>query len=122
MIIPYLGAFFSMVVTLAVAFMQFEGDLHRVGIILGVFLVGQFLEGNFVTPKLVGDRVGLHPVWLIFGLLAGGVLFGFVGVLVAVPVTASIAVLVRFALSRYLASDIYRGDTPALIADAEVAR
>ena len=72
-------------------------------------MVGQVVEGNFLTPKLVGDRVGLHPVWIIFALLAGGALFGFVGLLLAVPVAAVIGVLVRFALERYLASPYYDG-------------
>ncbi len=65
------------------------------------------VEGNFVTPKLVGDRVGLHPVWMIFALLAGGALFGFVGVLLSVPAAATIGVLLRFGLERYLASPLY---------------
>jgi predicted PurR-regulated permease PerM len=108
-IIPYLGAFFGMVVSVGVALSQFD-DMMRVGIVLGIYIFGQVMEGNFITPKLVGDRVGLHPVWLIFGLLAGGALFGFLGVLIAVPVTAIIGVLTRFALSRYLQSPLYRGD------------
>lgn len=110
-IIPYLGAFFGMALSLGVALSQFD-DMNRVAIIAGIYLLGQFLEGNFISPKLVGDRVGLHPVWLIFGLLAGGAMFGFLGVLIAVPVTAVIGVLVRFVLSRYMQSDIYRGDIP----------
>ena len=70
--------------------------------VLGIFLVGQFLEGNVLSPKLVGESVGLHPVWLMFALLAFGYLFGFVGLLVAVPLAATIGVLARFALRRYL--------------------
>ena len=70
--------------------------------VVGVFLVGQFLEGYVLSPKLVGDKVGLHPVWLMFALLAFGYLFGFVGLLVAVPLAAAIGVLVRFALRKYL--------------------
>ena len=73
-----------------------------------VFLVGQMLEGNVLSPKLVGDRVGLHPVWIMFALLAGGALFGFVGVLVAVPMAAVIGVLVRHFIDRYRASSLYR--------------
>ena len=76
---------------------------------LGIFLVGQFLEGNVLSPKLVGESVGLHPVWLIFALLAFGYLFGFVGLLVAVPLAATIGVLVRFALQRYRESPLYTG-------------
>jgi predicted PurR-regulated permease PerM len=73
------------------------------------------LEGNFLTPKLVGDRVGLHPVWIIFALLAGGALFGFLGLLLAVPVAALIGVLVRFSIAQYRASKLYLGTRPAII-------
>ncbi len=104
--IPYVGVLFGLVIGLTVAFFQF-GDWLHVGVVAGVFLVGQFLEGNFVTPKLVGGRVNLHPVWVIFALLAGGALFGFTGLLLAVPVAAILGVLIRFALKKYLASPIY---------------
>ena len=80
--------------------------------VVGVFAVGQVLEGYFLTPKLVGTRVGLHPVWLMFSLLAFGYLFGFVGLLVAVPTAAAIGVLIRFALRQYLASPLYTGGGP----------
>ena len=70
---------------------------------------GKDLEGNVLSPKLVGDRVGLHPVWIMFALLAGGSLFGFVGVLIAVPVAAVVGVVVRHLLGRYHASTFYRG-------------
>lgn len=69
----------------------------------------QFIEGNFLTPKLVGSSVGLHPVWLMFALSAFGVLFGFFGLLIAVPVAASLGVLARFALNQYLGGRLYRG-------------
>jgi predicted PurR-regulated permease PerM len=75
-----------------------------------VFLIGHLLEGNVLAPKLVGDRVGLHPVWIMFALLAGGSLFGFVGVLVAVPVAAVIGVVVRHLLGRYRESTLYRSE------------
>jgi predicted PurR-regulated permease PerM len=75
--------------------------------VLGVFAVGQVLEANVLAPKLVGERVHLHPVWVIFALLAFGTVFGFVGVLLALPAAAVIGVLTRFALSRYLASPLY---------------
>lgn len=106
--IPYFGAIFGLVVSVGVALLQFS-DMFRVGIIVAIFVAGQVIEGNFLTPKLVGERVGLHPVWVIFGVLAGGSLFGFLGVLLAVPVTAVIGVLVRFATERYVASPLYHG-------------
>ncbi|TIP09478.1 MAG: AI-2E family transporter, partial [Mesorhizobium sp.] len=74
-----------------------------------VFFVGQFIEGNILQPRLVGKSVGLHPVWLMFALFAFGALFGFVGLLIAVPASAAIAVLVRFAIARYLESPLYNG-------------
>jgi predicted PurR-regulated permease PerM len=76
---------------------------------LCVFLAGQFLEGNIFQPKFVGDSIGVHPVWLMFALLAFGSLFGFVGLLLAVPLAAIIGVLCRFALRQYLASNLYHG-------------
>ena len=107
-ILPYVGLFFGMAVGLGVAFFQFQ-DLTSMLVVLGVFMSGQVLEGNFVTPKLVGDKVGLHPAWIIFAILAGAALFGFVGVLIAVPVAAVIGVLIRFALRRYVHSAYYTG-------------
>jgi len=81
-------------------------------LVLGIFLVGQFLEGNILAPKLVGESIGLHPVWLMFAMFAFGYLFGFVGLLVAVPLAAAIGVLMRFALRQYLASPLYVGEKP----------
>jgi len=78
-----------------------------------VVLLGQFLEGNVLSPNLVGGSVGLHPVWLIFALLAFGYLFGFVGLLLAVPLAAALGVLTRFALARYRASAFYTGSGPS---------
>lgn len=78
-------------------------------------MLGQFLEGNFITPKLVGGSVGLHPVWLIFALSAFGTLFGFTGMLVAVPVAAAIGVLVRFGIGRYQDSLLFQGHDGAPI-------
>lgn len=106
--IPYVGSTIGLVLSVGVAFVQFD-ELWRVGVVAGVFFLGQALEGNILTPKLVGDRVRLHPVWVMFGLLAGGALFGFVGVLLAVPVSAVIGVAVRFLLSRYMQSAYYQG-------------
>ena len=96
--------------SLGVAVAQFWPDYGPILIVLGIFLVGQFVEGNVLSPKLVGESVGLHPVWLIFALLAFGYLFGFVGLLVAVPLAATIGVLARFALRRYLQSSFYTGE------------
>jgi predicted PurR-regulated permease PerM len=83
-------------------------------VIVGIFGVGQFIEGNILQPRLVGSSIGVHPVWLMFALFAFGSLFGFVGVLLAVPVTAAIGVLVRFAVERYRLSALYldRGAEP----------
>ena len=80
-----------------------------IGIIGGIFMVGQFLEGNILTPKLVGNSVGLHPVWLLFALSVFGSLFGFVGMLVAVPVAAMIGVFARYGIEQYKDSLLYRG-------------
>lgn len=110
-IIPYVGTVVSAALSLGIAYMQFE-SLHDVAIVGAIFVTGQMLEGYFLTPKLVGGRVGLHPVWVIFGMLAGGTLFGFVGVLLAVPVSAVVGVLVRFAIERYMESEAYVSPRP----------
>jgi predicted PurR-regulated permease PerM len=107
--IPYVGALVGGALAIGLALFQFWGDWVSIGIVAGIFALGQFLEGNIVTPKLVGDSVGLHPVWLLFALAAFGTLFGFLGLLVAVPVAASIGVLARFGLRRYKDSQLYRG-------------
>jgi predicted PurR-regulated permease PerM len=108
--IPYVGSMTGLILALGVAVAQFWPHYSSILIVLGIFLVGQFLEGNVLAPKLVGQSVGLHPVWLIFALLAFGYLFGFVGLLVAVPLAATIGVLVRFALQRYRESSLYTGE------------
>jgi len=110
--IPFVGSGVGFVASVGMAFVQFD-DWVRIAIVAGIFVIGQAVEGNFLTPKLVGDKVGLPAVWVIFALLAGGLLFGFVGVLLAVPVTAVIGVLARFLLGRYLDSAYYRGTSPA---------
>lgn len=110
--IPYVGSMTGLVLSVAVAVAQFWPDYYSILTVLGIFLVGQFVEGNVLSPKLVGESVGLHPVWLIFALLAFGYLFGFVGLLVAVPLAATIGVLARFALRRYLESSLYTGERP----------
>ena len=110
--IPYVGSLTALVVSFAVAVAQFYPDWTRILIVLGVVLVGQFMEGNVLSPKLVGGSVGLHPVWLIFALLACGYFFGFVGLLLAVPLAAAIGVLTRFAVARYRSSAFYTGNGP----------
>ncbi|TPW31780.1 AI-2E family transporter [Martelella alba] len=119
--IPYLGSSSGFVLSMGVALVQFWPEYGRIAIVLGIYLFGQFLEGNVLQPKLVGSSVRLHPVWLMFALFAFGVLFGFVGLLVAVPVSAAVGVLVRFAIDRYLESDLYWGDKEQRIAATDLA-
>ena len=107
--IPYIGALVGGVLAIGLALFQFWGDWVSIGIIGGIFMVGQFLEGNILTPKLVGNSVGLHPVWLLFALSVFGSLFGFVGMLVAVPVAAMIGVFARYGIEQYKDSLLYRG-------------
>ena len=108
--IPYVGSMTGLVLSLAVAVAQFWPHYYSILTVLFIFLFGQFLEGNVLSPKLVGESTGLHPIWVIFALLAFGYLFGFVGLLVAVPLAATIGVLARFALKRYLQSSLYTGE------------
>jgi predicted PurR-regulated permease PerM len=110
--VPYIGSLTGLVVGTSIAVAQFWPDWKWVGAVVFIFLFGQFVEGNIIAPKLVGDRVGLHPVWIIFAMFAFGYLFGFVGLLLAVPIAAAIAVLFRFGLNRYLASPLYTGEDP----------
>jgi predicted PurR-regulated permease PerM len=107
--IPYVGSLTGLILSMGVAIVQFWPDWTMIAATLGIFIFGQFVEGNILSPKLVGDSVGLHPVWLMFALLAFGALFGFVGLLLAVPLAAAMGVIARFALGRYLASPLYRG-------------
>jgi predicted PurR-regulated permease PerM len=104
--IPYLGAITGMVVGVIIAFIQF-GDVTYVIYVLLVFGIGQLLEGMVLTPWLVGDRIGLHPVAVIFAVLAGGQLFGFVGILLGLPIAAVVMVLLRFAHQNYINSKMY---------------
>ena len=107
--IPFVGAGTGFLVAAVVAIAQFWPDGRRSAMVVGVFLIGQVLEGYVLSPKLVGAKVGLHPVWMMFALIAFGYLFGFVGLLVAIPLAATIGVLLRFALRKYLESPIYTG-------------
>ncbi|WP_108815249.1 AI-2E family transporter [Loktanella sp. Alg231-35] len=123
--IPYVGALVGGVLAIGLALFQFWGSVEvtdgdtityatnwlRIGIVAGIFGVGQFLEGNILTPKLVGSSVGLHPVWLLFALSVFGSLFGFVGMLVAVPIAAMIGVVARWGVVQYKQSLLYRGQS-----------
>jgi predicted PurR-regulated permease PerM len=104
---PYIGSMTGLLIAASVAVGQFWPHWISIATVIGIFLVGQFIEGNVLGPKLVGDRVGLHPVWLIFAMFAFGYLLGFVGLLIAVPLAAAIGVLFRFGLGRYFASPFY---------------
>lgn len=107
--IPYVGALVGGALAIGLGLFQFWGDWVTIGIIAGIFVTGQIVEGNVLTPKLVGSSVGLHPVWLLFALTVFGALFGFVGMLVAVPVAAALGVVARFAVAQYINSPLYRG-------------
>ncbi len=111
-VVPYIGAAVSFVVGVGLAIAQFQQDYVSVILVAAVFLTGQTLESYFLTPRLVGGRVGLSPVWIIFAMLAGGSLFGLTGVLIALPVAAVVGVLVRFTIETYLESDLYHGEKP----------
>lgn len=107
--IPFIGSIAGFVVAGGVALVQFWNDPIWIAATIAVYVVGQVLEGNILQPKLVGASVGLHPVWLMFALFAFGSLFGFVGMLIAVPAAAVVAVLARFSLQQYLDSKFYHG-------------
>ena len=107
--VPYIGSVVGGVISIGLALDQFD-SWWRVGLVAAIYATGQVLEGNYLTPKFVGDRIGLHPVWVIFALLAGGSLLGLVGMLVALPAAAAVGVLVRFAAERYRTSRFYDAD------------
>jgi predicted PurR-regulated permease PerM len=111
--IPYVGFATGFVLATGLALLQFGWGWGLVLVLL-TFAVGQVLESSFLSPKMVGERVRLHPVWVIFALLAFGSLFGFLGVLIALPAAAVTGVMVRFALSRYLTSPLYHAPSPTL--------
>ena len=108
--IPYVGFLVGFVLSIGVAIVQFWPDWFMVGVVFGIFMVGQFIEGNILYPKLVGRSIGVHAVWLMFALFAFAFLFGAVGVLLAVPLAAIAGVLGRYAVKRYLDSPLYGGD------------
>jgi predicted PurR-regulated permease PerM len=110
--VPFVGWALGLITATTIAIVQFWPDALPILIVVAVFIMAQVLDAGFLSPKIVGSKIGLHPVWLIFSLFVFSYLFGFVGVLVAVPIAAAIGVLVRFALRIYLASPVYSGDTP----------
>lgn len=107
--IPYVGTVVGGTLAIGLALFQYWGDWLHIGIIAAIFVFGQFVEGNILTPKLMGRSVGLHPVWLLLALYVFGSLFGFTGMLVAVPLAAVIGVLARFAVEKYEQSELYSG-------------
>jgi predicted PurR-regulated permease PerM len=107
--IPYVGALVGGTLALGLGLFQFWGDWSSLAIVAGIFFAGQMIEGNYLTPKLVGSSVGLHPVWLLLALSVFGALFGFIGMLIAVPLAATLGVLARFVTAQYLDSRLYRG-------------
>jgi predicted PurR-regulated permease PerM len=113
--IPYVGSLTALVLSLGVGLVQGWPSPKLFFLALGVVGVGQFLEGNVISPKLVGESIGLHPVWLMFALFAFGELFGFTGLLIAVPTAAALGVLARHLIGLYLKSPLYRGGDVARI-------
>ncbi len=107
--IPYVGSLVGGALSIGLAIFQFWDNPVWIAVVAAVFLVGQAVEGNILTPKLVGGSVGLHPVWLMFSLSAFAVMLGFAGMLIAVPVAASIGVLGRFFMAKYMEGPLYRG-------------
>lgn len=111
--IPYLGFTTGFVASIIIAIVQFWPDWIWLVATVAVFMAGQVLEGYVLQPYLIGTRVGLHPVWLLFALFAFGLLFGFLGLLIAIPAAAAVGVLLHFAIARYQASPLYRGRSAA---------
>ena len=118
--VPYLGTATGIVLGVIAAMVQSGGDWSLVAMVMGVFVVGQMLEGYVLTPRIVGDRIGLHPVAVIFAIMAGGQLFGFLGMLLALPVAAIANVLLRFAHERYTQSRLYAGARPSIVLDSYI--
>lgn len=116
--VPYLGATVGLLLGVVAAFLQPDGGLTLALLVVAVFTAGQLLESYVLTPRIVGDRIGLHPVAIIFAIMAGGQLFGFLGMLVALPVAAVANVLLRYANERYSESNLYAGDQKAILLDS----
>jgi len=107
--VPFVGWALGLITATVIATVQFWPEITPILIVVGIFAGAQVLDAGFLSPNIVGQKIGLHPVWLIFSLFVFSYLFGFVGVLVAVPIAAAIGVIVRFGLNAYLDSDLYRG-------------
>lgn len=118
--VPFVGWALGTIVATTLAVVQFWPDVMPVLMVFGVFMAGQILDTSFLSPQIVGSRVGLHPVWVLFALIAFSYLFGVVGVLLAIPLAAAVGVIVRFALAAYLKSAVYTGDNagPEAVSDA----
>jgi predicted PurR-regulated permease PerM len=114
--VPFVGWALGLITATGLAVVQFWPDVMSIALVMGVFLAGQALDAGYLSPQIVGSKIGLHPVWLIFALFVFSYLFGFIGVLVAVPVAAAVGVLARFALEQYLASPFYKGGKPGGLA------
>lgn len=110
--IPYVGVLIGGATAIGVALFSFWGDPVWIGAVVVIFAIGQVVEGNYLQPKIVGGHVGLHPVWLLLALSVFGALFGFVGLVLAVPLAAAVGVLARFMTERYLESPLYTGKSP----------
>jgi len=116
--IPFVGFALGFVLSMGIAIVQFWPDWWFIVLVFGIYMIGQFIEGNVLYPKLVGSSININPVWLMFALLAFGALFGFVGLLLAVPLAAIVAVLIRFGVRKYKESPLYRGQSGETGGDA----
>lgn len=117
--VPYVGFLIGFVLSIGVAIVQFWPDWPMIATVFGIFIAGQFIEGNILYPKLVGRSIGVHAVWLMFALFAFALLFGAVGVLLAVPLAAITGVLVRYAVRKYLESSLYDAKTDTELQQAK---
>jgi len=108
-IVPFLGSLVGFLISGTMAVVQYWPEWQPILYVLGVFAFGQLVDTNYLTPKIIGDKIKLHPVWLIFALIVSGYLFGVLGMLIAIPLAAAIGVLVRYGLERYLDSELYIG-------------
>ncbi len=120
--IPFVGSIIGFLLSVGVALVQFWPEWIPVALCAATFFMGQFMEGNILQPKLVGEKVGLHPVWLMFALFAFGSLLGFTGMLIAVPAAAAVGVVIRFGLGRYLESELYKGKSASIPAKRTTKR